>query len=333
MGHRANLIIADERSYKLFYCHWCAISLAKDLFWGLDYAIEFIYNQERVDESGWLDDAFAEGGVVIDIYNKVLLFFEGDYLIYEISLKRLYLKLLAEVWQDWEVRWAYEGIAEIADYVGYPRSNLVNDWIENFDNFTLQLPPEEISGMITVGSVVREDGQISLYSLEENVIFYLESGSRLIEAVQNEQALKQLFLDELIDEFPSEGFHLDFQTKILGFWTGDVLAKQETESEISNYWQGWQVEWWRDCYELQLEKTKGLLRFSILSRESLEDKIKEILLSDSSFNPIDTLLNLKITKGEKYTINPSTLKYAPLNLPDDIRRQILNDAFAKLQNK
>ena len=72
MGNCANLIIADERYYQVFYCHWCAISLARDLFWGPDYAINFIFDQERVYESRWL--CGDRGGVVIDKHNKVLLF-------------------------------------------------------------------------------------------------------------------------------------------------------------------------------------------------------------------------------------------------------------------
>jgi len=66
MGQRANLIVVRDNTYDLYYSHWCANTLPKDLFWGEQYAIQFIEMQTRVDEPGWLDDVWAEGGAVLE---------------------------------------------------------------------------------------------------------------------------------------------------------------------------------------------------------------------------------------------------------------------------
>ncbi|GIP11396.1 hypothetical protein P4H94_06290 [Paenibacillus macerans] len=56
MGQRANLIIVRNNYYELYYSHWCANTLPKDLFWGEQHAVKFIEMQKQVEESGWLDD-------------------------------------------------------------------------------------------------------------------------------------------------------------------------------------------------------------------------------------------------------------------------------------
>ena len=65
MGHRANLILVDESDFSLYFCHWCALNIPGNLFWGPTHAQAFIQNQE-LEQWGWLDTNWAEGGVVFD---------------------------------------------------------------------------------------------------------------------------------------------------------------------------------------------------------------------------------------------------------------------------
>jgi len=128
MGHRANLIIATNERYDLFYSHWAANTLPQDLFWGPDHAMAFIRVQRHVDESGWLDDIWAEGGAVLDQTNRCLTLFGGEDIRFDVPLRRIYLELLGKVWKGWQVRWAHNGIVDLADYVGYPRDKV---WSKN----------------------------------------------------------------------------------------------------------------------------------------------------------------------------------------------------------
>lgn len=56
-----------------------------------------------------------------------------------------------------------------------------------------------------------------------------------------------------------------------------------------------------------------------------------MLLSDNPFNPLDALA--RITEEYKVAIDPSALKFNPLNLSREVRQAILNDAFARIQNE
>src|SRR5258708_37243128 len=104
MGQRSNLLLVENNSYKLFYCHWCANTLPHDVFWGPEYAIPFVTKQRVIDENDWLDEVWAEGGVVIDLSRRVLLVFGGEDILYDIPLRRLYFALLQEIWIEWDVR-------------------------------------------------------------------------------------------------------------------------------------------------------------------------------------------------------------------------------------
>ena len=118
--------------------------------------------QRKVDDSGWLDDVWAEGGAVIDWDNKVFLLFGGEELLWDVPLRRIYLQLVGYVWQDWTIRWAYEGIADIAEYVHYPRSQVIREYQE--ENYEYDLtPPEEESWTNVVGSVIYNDKSLCLY--------------------------------------------------------------------------------------------------------------------------------------------------------------------------
>ncbi|MBC8059818.1 MAG: hypothetical protein H7Y18_04050 [Clostridiaceae bacterium] len=80
----------------MYYSHWCANTLPRDIFWGPKHAINFIEIQVKTDfEDWWLDDIWAEGGVIVDIEKKILLMYGGEDILFDIPLRKIYLKLLS----------------------------------------------------------------------------------------------------------------------------------------------------------------------------------------------------------------------------------------------
>jgi len=110
MGQRANLITFENGEYTLRYDHWCANRLDKILFWGVSYALDYFDAQERVGEEGWLDEVWAEGGAMLDLDKKHLLWWGGEDVLFDLPLRRVYLKLQEKNWNGWTIEWAYRGL-------------------------------------------------------------------------------------------------------------------------------------------------------------------------------------------------------------------------------
>ena len=168
MGHRANLIVVRDGRYDLRYSHWAANTLPRDLFWGPDHGVAFTEAQPAAGDDGWLDNVWAEGGSVINTDARVFRLFGGEDLQYDVPLRRLYLALLAAVWQGWDVGWAHEGIADLADHAGYPRDRVLT--AKPDEGFTPDLrPPEQPDWVDFVGSVRLSDGRHKHLPLAGNV--------------------------------------------------------------------------------------------------------------------------------------------------------------------
>jgi hypothetical protein len=328
MGQRANLILVQSGEYQLFYSHWCANTLTRDLFWGPDHAMAFIRIQRAVDDSGWLDDIWAEGGAVVDLDHKHFLLYGGEDLLYDVPRRRIYLNLLAKVWNGWTVHWAYEGIAELADYVGYPRDRVLSKRDRDYTDAN-PTPPDQKDWTDLVASVRLENGTIRLYPLAGDVESYLYFGPRLVDNLRVVDGLPRLLLDEWTTEFPRGGFHLDLSTKRVEFWIAPDAP--DIGNRVAGAWPEWETRWCLDHYEMQIEQARGLLRFPLPDRRALLDECREMLLVETTTSPTDTIKMLTErdrAQGKNVEVNPWALRDDRLVLPRAARMAILDKAMS-----
>ncbi|GIO08088.1 hypothetical protein J31TS6_41160 [Brevibacillus reuszeri] len=329
MGQRANLIVVRGNTYDLYYSHWCANTLPKDLFWGEQYAIQFIEMQTRVDESGWLDDVWAEGGAVMDVDKKKLVFYGGEDILYNIPLRNLYLKLMRKIWHGWEIDWAYEGIVDLAAYVGYPKEKVVKNR-ENDVNDTSLAPPEEKDWVDTVASVTYCEDETLLFPLCGGVEVYLSDGPKMIDKINKSYGYKTLSLSEWSQDFPVGGFHLDLKVRRLEFWHAYDLPN--LSEQLSVKWSDWEVIDHYGNYELQCKRTDGRLLFQRVDQQQLLEKLKGLLLTEST-NPLDTIAYIvkkETDEGRTVEISPYALRYNKYELPRNVREEILHYAIDHL---
>ncbi len=123
MGARANFVLIDGDGVRLHYSHWGADSVCSVLVAGPAAASRFIAAQHRCGnpERDWLDDNWADGGATVDHTTRRLVFY-GDQLMWELPAKRAFLALLELTWPGWNVRWAYDGMGDVAAAAGVDRS-------------------------------------------------------------------------------------------------------------------------------------------------------------------------------------------------------------------
>ncbi len=328
MGQRANFAIVENRTYTLYYSHWCANTITRDLFWGPDHALRFIRAQRKVDESGWLDSVWAEGGAVCDLDNHVLLLFGGEDIQYDVPLRRVYLAMLHRAWSPWTIRWAYEGIADIADYVGYPRVKVLNKF-EDDELRTSLAPPQQREWTDIVASFRLADGRLRFYPLAGCLEWFLLSGANLAKEFKPSSGLESLPLDEWLgDDFANGGFHIDTGAKTLDFWAADPLPG--IPDLLSALWTGWKVNWHQDNFEAQLNASEGSLRLPNRTVEALQKNVKDILLRKARRSSVEAIQDISASlrrEGQDVKINPWALREDSLEPTVEERRRIVAAAI------
>lgn len=324
MGQRANLIIFKNSTYDLYYSHWCANSLPRELFWGPEHALHFIQIQNKVDsETGWLDAVWAEGGAIIDLDKKVFILYGGEDIKQDIPLRRVYLQLLAQVWSGWEIKWAYEGIADLADYVGYPKTKVLNQTEEESVIFC---PPKEKDWLSIIASVRFIDDCTLLFPLDGITEDFLYCGPQMVDLFDRSFGQKEITIPEWTSTFLQGGFHIDVVEKTLDYWLADDAPGLLVQ--LTKRWHGWKVNWHRDRFESHIEKTNGRIIFQHRTLEEMMALLKDILLKEDNYNLANGIWEFaeRISKGHTIQVN----SYALSNPTCELERKTREEVFDSL---
>jgi hypothetical protein len=253
MGQRANHVVVKNGSWQLYYDHLSANCLDTELLWGPEKARKFIEQQEATDASGWLNEVWCEGAAVLDFDHNVLLFFGGEDILYDVLLRRAHLSLMRmnEAWQEWDIRWALEGIATVAEYVGVPKAQVL-------------MPPgpaAEREGALGLGACYGY-GVNSEFPEHNNVLFTstmdgattarrIRADKEALEAgpVQLEQVKAASEKRSLVwrGSMPRGGVHMDFDRGAMRFWWASPAPA--IAERIATTWCGWRTEWLGDRFE------------------------------------------------------------------------------------
>lgn len=252
MGHRANFVSVGADGWRLHYSHWAASTVCSVVVGGPEAAERFIAAQRRCDEprpadDWWLDDVWAEGGAAVDHVRRELVFY-GDHLMLEVPAKRAFMRLLGRTWpRDWNVRWAYDGIGDLAAQVGVDRS------VVRADAPDAREMPDRVETDLTwachLVTVRRSDGGLSAWPLWQDCHTAWQ-GPAVLDRLP-EGACERLALDAV----PESGLNLDVAERVAGVWVGDTAPG--LLPALSGLWPGWRVEFWEDRYEEQLARTGG----------------------------------------------------------------------------
>jgi hypothetical protein len=305
MGARANFVLIDADGVRLHYSHWGADMVCSALAAGPDPAARFIAAQRRCDDPAhdWLDDVWAEGGAVVDRTSRRLVFY-GDQLMLDLPCKRAFLALLAETWPGWTVRWAYDGIGDLAAAAGVDRSA-----VREPDEDERLLPEEAVAGL---------DDEVHLLTVRtaEGCTAY-PLGWYVHTAWQGPALLDRLpaggrrRLD--LSEIPASGLHVDADARTAGVWmrgsgTGLVPA-------LGGLWPGWRVEFWEDRYEEQLARCGGAVTAPGADPAAALDEVVAALGARRGDDPVRRMLDLvdEVAGDRRVELNPHFTAHRPVD--------------------
>jgi hypothetical protein len=330
MGHRANLIIVEDNAFTLRYDHWVSNRLDDVLFWGSKYALEYIEAQELVGENGWLNDVWAEGGVVLDLDKKTLLWFGGEDVAWDVPLRNVFLELQKKIWSDWNIEWAFRGIVDIAEYVGYDKEKVISPKTEDTDVTDMTFP-ERLDWTDIVGAIKFADRTTKLFPLAGNVQRFLKNGKNIIEQGKNLGGFESIVWTEISnDSFPSGGFIIDETQKTVEFW----LAKECSDvlNELRRFWDAWDIDWRLDNYNFQVEKLQGNLVLPQIDKSETTNFLRQKLLREDHHYNIENVFD--ITKefekeGKNVQINSWAYKSQKVENPMQHKIEIWEKFFGK----
>lgn len=256
MGNRANYVIVKDQDWQLYYAHWAGCRLLDALIGGPELALRYAQSLRPCAKDEWTDPLWADGGAVVDLDRRRLMFF-GDELMVSIAERRAMMAVLAAVWRDYVVGWAYDGTAELAGYVGAELRSDTSD----------TQPPLELAQnrntLCHLVSVVDGTGKVRIWPLRWDVSPAWH-GPALMDKLPG-RGVRRLTLSII----PWGGVHIDLCRKTLGAWqTADFMGIFQA---LPDLWRGWQTECWEDRFEEQALHCKGALRLPELNLAAAAD--------------------------------------------------------------
>jgi hypothetical protein len=109
MGARVNYVLIEGGVISVYYSKWGAMEVPAVVIDGPEATRAYIRDEGPTTDS-LLDDIWAEGGILLDLDRRALLFFGGENITFAPSWQRILLHMMRRVWQGWSVAWAARGL-------------------------------------------------------------------------------------------------------------------------------------------------------------------------------------------------------------------------------
>ncbi|RFU86586.1 hypothetical protein DY218_11760 [Streptomyces triticagri] len=251
MGDRANYVVVEDGSWQLYYSHWGATTVDVDILDGPRSAARFLRAQRATDRTDWLDDTWCEGAVLADYDNSRLLLFTWH--LDDRDHRDALFAVLARTWPGWRIDWAYEGLRELAAYVGADPSAVTVEPSEPTRQAPLQAVEPGEEEYATIVSV-RDDRGPRAYSLfVDDLPELLAHGPALVDRLPQEARCEG---EQVV---PADGVHIDVPRREVCAWISDTLFTARCP-ELPD-WPGWTWTFWADRYAEQVTAAQGAVRF------------------------------------------------------------------------
>lgn len=287
MDHCCQCVIVEHGQRDLGYSG-AAETIASDLVWGPGWTLELIRGLlDKADHpSNWLDETTCGGAVLVDLDQKVLLFFGGD-IKYDVPRRRAFLDLLQVQWPGWTVRWAHEGIVEVAEYAGYAaaRDRLAPIAGLDYPDFDVRLLIGGQDGPFgwveSVASVRWSNGRLGIYPMINHAQQLALTGLRLPRFLKRRDFWQRFWRRPGFDSarldvgLCSGGVHIDVRAQEVGFWLSEPYG--DALKQVSDRWPKWTVTWHGTAFEKQAAATGGPLVFVSKAQDVLKREILESL--------------------------------------------------------
>jgi hypothetical protein len=279
MGNRANYVVIERGETVLGWSRWGATRIVADLLAGPEAATAALRPSDPPappppDTAGALrwagvtpvgelmtEDA-CEGAALIDHDRRVLLAFEqaDTYTTFVDGLAGL-----VGAWPGWHVRWAFDGVLDVAAYLGLDRAPLRRQApdpallaalpapFHGPDGLDPDRPDHWYEGVL---SIRRPGGALELYLAADDPSAVAGTTAAKVEALPSGYTRLER------PELPRWGLHLDRAARTGALWCIDQLGGALIDPPPG--WPGWTWTFWGADIRRQLDACAGALRVPAL---------------------------------------------------------------------
>jgi hypothetical protein len=233
--------------YEVYEARFGAVGLDLDLLAGPDVVVPLIRARDRV-RGRWRDDGMCEAAALIDLRSRTLLLFASEGPITQMRHRSATWELLRRAWPGWELRWTYDGPAELASYLGLDPEEVRYRPPSVYSESALDLDDEELADRDPLVRVVTIGGA---------------GRCHLLSAVNDHPIVEGPSLADRLAEAPDHGvcalaadsgIHVDPARRRVGWW---LLGAVPEAGEMASRWPGWTVEFWQDDWEEHVRVAGG----------------------------------------------------------------------------
>ncbi|MET9232659.1 hypothetical protein [Lentzea sp. NPDC003310] len=157
----------------------------------------------------------------------------------ELRHRATVFELIRAAWPGWEVRWLYDGPAELREYAGLDPEHVRCPDSDLFAAPFLAPEDEDLAGPDPGGVVITVEGgrcHVASAAFDHPV----REGVALLDRLANAPEHKSCALHV------NAGIHLDPERRRLGWWS---LYSSPQAYQVPELWPGWTVEFWQDDWE------------------------------------------------------------------------------------
>lgn len=237
MGSRVNYVVVRDGKHTVYAQGGGAgYSIDYNFALGPDLVLRWLANAGNNVRDHWFDDVLCEGGVLIDVDRLVLLLFNTT--SNDVAYRAAMLQAYATTWPRWEIRWAYDGVADLMTYIGLDPAAVRDDDRPEPTERNEFGPNDPVAAVVTIRDA---DGLVRIYGLNfERAWRRWRMGPDLVEWVTAGPELSE----NVADGMPTAGLHLDPATRRAALWTVEPLCG--LRQRWAELWPGWTLEFWGD---------------------------------------------------------------------------------------
>lgn len=278
MGHRANLVLLEKNKVKIYYSQWEGQKSSKILSQGLKFCERHF---KKFNEDDYLmDNAWAEGGILIDKDKKKIMFFEIE-LLESGGLRKIFIEYLEQnVWIGWKIKWAFQGNVDFAEYLGLLEDRILADGcmpsfpkLEKLSELIIEEEEREYAGKSLITIITDKDiKDYIIYGFYQEINKCIGEGESLkdnipveLETFEHEK-IKDIEIDDVL--------LVDYNNKRLSvYWNEDVDFRHI--NRLKDIWKGWNCQRQTQGVIFNFEYTKRKDIYHEITQQEFNEYIKK----------------------------------------------------------